>query len=272
MKKIFISFALLICIYSNCFAHKEWVHQYMVQEAYKMLQNQVGINTNIFEPTQFGINSSGANFYGDGNFQNDDPWITTQPIVTGAWWEDNQDIVWGYKTFLVYPTSGDASVCHFWMADNGDYQQTYLSAPPWSFNAYNAYDKAQKLLFPGTNNNKEIIINHSGSINVPVGIGQWTIKHNVSEWKITYNDIFDLYQDNFTIEEYQTTTGWHNITWTINNNIIGVSGKDLALQILGRVAHLLGDMSVPAHTHGVAHPCPVGYGDYYELDLGNSLV
>ncbi|GAB3721224.1 hypothetical protein GCM10027594_01560 [Hymenobacter agri] len=42
----------------------------------------------------------------------------------------------------------------------------------------------------------------------------------------------------------------------------------VALQLLGRVAHLLGDMSVPAHVHVHLHPCPAGQPDYYENNMG----
>lgn len=48
--------------------------------------------------------------------------------------------------------------------------------------------------------------------------------------------------------------------------------KRFAAQILGRVCHLLADMSVPAHVKNDLHPCSVGDRDTYELFMGNNLL
>jgi hypothetical protein len=45
-----------------------------------------------------------------------------------------------------------------------------------------------------------------------------------------------------------------------------------AYQILGRVAHLLADMSVPAHAHADEHPCVLGDPDFYELYMGGNAT
>ncbi|MCL4547629.1 MAG: hypothetical protein M1495_03580, partial [Bacteroidetes bacterium] len=38
--------------------------------------------------------------------------------------------------------------------------------------------------------------------------------------------------------------------------------------ILGRLCHLLADMSVPAHVRIRSHPCDVAKGDRYEMEIG----
>ncbi|MEY4876627.1 MAG: hypothetical protein RL708_1776 [Bacteroidota bacterium] len=275
-----LSISLIILIFSNkAFAHKEWVHQYMVREAYKMLKSTRGVNYGVYNDMQFGLNfwSGGGDYFGEGN--PNDPWNTNSPIIVGAWREDEEDIVFGYK--LSPGHCGDATMSHFWQADNGDNYMTHLVAS--SCIAYNSWQKARIMLFNG--NNFELTLKKSGSFDYPIHLTSlattlYTV--NVSEFKIKYNSIFDLYNGNYKVEPIISNTDQIilNLFSNYSNGFDNASnwvewkneGKSVALQILGRVAHLLGDQSVPTHAHGRMHPCDVGDGDYYELDMGSSLT
>ena len=57
MKKV-IAILIFMILINKCFAHKEWVHQYMVKQAFYLLEQQRGINYNVFTKRDFGINFS----------------------------------------------------------------------------------------------------------------------------------------------------------------------------------------------------------------------
>jgi hypothetical protein len=274
-RKLFFIMLLQLGVLKT-FAHKEWVHQYMVRESYKMLKNTKGVNYNVFSDIQFGLNfwSGGGDYFGEGN--PNDPWNTNSPIIVGVWREDKEDIVFGYDRFHC----GDATNSHFWVADKGDNHQTHISI---ICNAYNSWQKARIMLFNG--NNFELTLKKSGSFDYPIHLTSlattlYTV--NVSEFKIKYNSIFDLYNGNYKVEPIISNTDQIilNLFSNYSNGFDNASnwvewkneGKSVALQILGRVAHLLGDQSVPTHAHGIIHPCDIGDGDYYELDMGSSLT
>ncbi|MFM2224490.1 MAG: hypothetical protein RJA07_692 [Bacteroidota bacterium] len=260
------------------FAHKEWVHQYMVKQAFYLLEQQRGVNYNVFNKRDFGINywgSSPTDYYGKGN--DADPWSNDCQIAIGAWRDDVEDPVFGYvETPSSLITGEHQTNSHFWVTDNGDNYKTPILN---GYDYYNSWQKARIYLFNG--NNFEITIVHNGTATI-IQQNVWGFPQNqsipVQKWKITYNSIFDLYNGNFTITQYHTTGffglvgQWISPSYPSNTSFLGISGKDLALQILGRVAHLLGDQSVPTHAHGKLHPCPVGAGDYYELDMADYLL
>lgn len=61
MKKlIFAILTTIIFLPSVSFAHKEWVHQYIIKQAYLLLENQYGKMPSLFESYFKDIN---GNFY-----------------------------------------------------------------------------------------------------------------------------------------------------------------------------------------------------------------
>lgn len=92
MKRIFLFVVLMLSISTIVHAHKEWVHQYLVQQSYLYLEDQLG-----FELTDF-KNHIGFNFYGPG--PNDQPW-STGFIGVGAWREDLEDVIGDMEDFLM---------------------------------------------------------------------------------------------------------------------------------------------------------------------------
>ncbi len=262
-------------------AHKEWVHQYQVKQAYLLLQNQMG--QAIPQMSQF----VGLNVNGPGELR----W-RTRSIVGGAWREDLEDVVWGIGSAPPpeIPCGLDPSSTHFWDADAGENSTIEI---PWPGNACggipNAYQKVLRLLWPST-------------------YGQWHVYYQTDspmQWVInrvgggTYT-IPNLYQStgaigiayNSLVEFYQTGNAWVVGYVGINGDWV-TSAEDYRLpflanfgqyyrdeivwEALGRVAHLIGDMSVPAHVHNDIHPCQavffpliISNGDDYELWMGGS--
>lgn len=85
MKKLFY-FLFMVSLIQNVFAHKQHTHQYLTIQAYKLLQRSLML--------QYPAMSSrlGA-FEGD---IGERPWQVGM-ITTGAWREDEEDVVYGYS-------------------------------------------------------------------------------------------------------------------------------------------------------------------------------
>lgn len=132
MKIIVKTSFIIILLTSTLFAHKEWVHQYIVREAYRYLELKLSMTYPDFK------NHIGFNFDGYGN--DNDPWATGY-IGVASWREDKDDPVWGYGTAF---NGWTASSTHFWNADFGDNVLTPISL---SSGVPNAYTKARIYLF-----------------------------------------------------------------------------------------------------------------------------
>lgn len=103
-KHAMLIIVLMMSTYNIGDAHKEWVHQYMVKEAYKLLELQVGVIPEL-------RNHMGMDFFGPGD--NADPWGTGF-ISVAAWREDMEDVIWGKGTIF---SEWTPSATHFWNAD-----------------------------------------------------------------------------------------------------------------------------------------------------------
>jgi hypothetical protein len=80
MKKLIFSISLvsiLLFVNTSLYAHKEWVHQHQVRQAYLLLKQQLGFDIAILQ-NHLGFNHSGK---GPGPFLG-------CSIVQGAWEED----------------------------------------------------------------------------------------------------------------------------------------------------------------------------------------
>ena len=268
MKKSIFAFLLFFAFSAkNTYAHKEWVHQYMVKQSYLFLESKIGTIPIL-------RSAVGLNYVGQG----DDILSANSgaSIGTGAWREDIDDIVYGYKTSNIFPPDVNdytPSITHFWKADKGDDDRlnlviggnggnggTYTNAYP------NAWAKARVLLFCETAN---------GPHQIKIWYHPWKDTGGSARlYAISYTSLPELYKGNFFldyIDNGRGNIGQRNHERISNPNFDDGFPKKVALQILGRVAHLLGDMSVPAHTHNHLHPCPAGYPDKYENHLGNTF-
>ncbi|TGE16959.1 hypothetical protein [Hymenobacter elongatus] len=250
MKKL-LSLGLL-CLglgHTPAFAHKEWVHQYMVKQSYLYLEQQIGAIPAL-------RNAIGLNYHGKGN--DAQPFNTSYPIGIGAWREDTEDPVYGYRLGV---NSSTPSITHFWDADNPN--ENYESVPlnvNGSSKAPNAWEKARVYLFcQDRNGTHDVTIPY-----VMPGVGY------LRNYIITYTSLPELYKGNYFLEGISNADGSGRVNYYHLPQFNQSFGQPVALQLLGRVAHLLGDMSVPAHTHSHFHPCPLNLPDHYENDMGNT--
>ncbi len=235
---------ITLALTNKSFAHKEWVHQYIVKQAYLFLANQLGFDVNEIK------NYIGFDFYGKGS--DDDPWGTGL-IGVASWREDLEDPVFGVGT----PFDGwDPSSTHFWDADNGDDVKTPIfGSPPIA----NAYYKARIYLFGGHRIffQKKVFDSDVGFI-----LGRFYSYNSLAEFYKTGKCYYHGYKK---IEHppviFETPI---ELYMDIQN------ARKYARQILGRVAHLLADMSVPAHVKNDKHPCELNNIDGYELYMGGN--
>ncbi len=107
---------VLICsiFFSKSYAHKEWVHQYIVQQAYNLLVNQYS-----FDLPEIAAHL-GETGPGEG------PWREGS-ILAGAWREDLEDFI---------GNSGSWGGNHHWDADISDLQTNWIVDIGDQINAY----------------------------------------------------------------------------------------------------------------------------------------
>lgn len=263
MKQIITTFFCSFFIL-NGWSHKEWVHQYLTKEAYYFLAAQPQFLDGI--PAL--RDAIGLTFHGKGD--DDDPWHSQFPIGVGAWREDSDDPIYNYFLW----NGGTCSITHFWKADEGENSRTKGFNTESTYE--NAWTKAKLYLFGCSLSLRghSDTFNPDGSLGYVFSLSELGIKKNWYETGdaknviITYSSLVNLYQGNYTVTcDAMLDVG---LSHERSATVVGQTGfgSSLALNILGRVAHLLQDQSVPAHTHGHMHPCPLNHADYFENSLG----
>ncbi len=249
INKILLIFGLLQILHVNCYAHKEWVHQYIVKEAYKFLENEIGEIPEIKD--YLGLNYTGA---GGSN-----PWNNQNSIVVGSWREDLEDIAWEYGGLQGF----DPSCVHFWLADNGEYALTDM---PLNDPVPNAWMKSKYLLFGADLFENFLYYDHRPALFIYNGVsirilGSYRSYRNLPDYLRTKEQLMFGFRDLMgdrreLIEKYY----------------VELSNKRWPYNIVGRICHLLADMSVPAHVHNDLHPCQFYDGDAYELWISSNDV
>lgn len=266
-------------------AHEQLMHQHITREAFKLLQKSFpGQLTEM--ASYVGTNEVWSGGSADGSFG-------ALRIVSGAWLEDEYDVVYHYgigeipnfnqQIPLWYFAIGgpffpyrDAFTCisHFWNADGGISEETHLSDDlwdgdhwtTWSFDCENAYQKMVKYL----NGNYDFL---------------WAYKNGLMSWtwcggnslqlmtKFNIAGLIDLYnaeEDFQAISYFGEDAYWHNTSCPSWDTSYLQFFKAHAYEILGRMCHLIQDMSVPAHVHCTSHVGTYGmYSDYYENNASN---
>lgn len=244
----FTNFILLALILSstlqlNAQDYSQNVHQYIVREAWEYLKaRQSWIQ---YSPMAWHI---GTTEQGDPA----DPWAEGL-VAIGAWREDEEDPVFEVND----PTPSSS---HFWDADAGDEWEFCIQpCPPYCDCLPNAYKKAYIYTYGNWQNNRHRIFFRKTSWLQGWGtiLGRY----------YTYNSLFELYN---TGRVYYY--GFVDVNWTphilydppIEVYIPLETAQKWAYLILGRIAHLLSDMGVPAHSHGDQHDPFWGGSDEYE--------
>lgn len=181
MKKLFLIF-LAISFNQISFAHKEWVHKYVVIQAYEFLKlHHPSIISTDFN-SRIGDYNSGCSFK---------PW-NFGSITAGSYREDCEDVM--------YHTAGivgqRVSITHFWDADAGDNSQIQL-CDPTCYSYDNAYQKALNYV----NGSRElwVFFNLCYPPNLAAQAGTMFLK---------YNSLVDLYKNKkLYIVRFTTTAG-----------------------------------------------------------------
>lgn len=250
IKFIFILFFFQFIFIQNSFSHKEWVHQYICKEAYNFLENEFSEISEIKDYL-------GLNYFGSGG---DDPWESSNSIVIGSWREDLEDIMWEYGGWF---NGWTPSCVHFWKADNGDYFWTNIFL---SGEVPNAWIKARQLVFATNVNDDFLFYDHRPTIFLYNGyrylpLGLYRRYRDICDFvEIKEQMIYgfrDLMGNKYSLDD-------DDMRW------IAMSTKKWPYNIVGRILHLLADMSVPAHVHNDVHPCELGDGDSYELWISSN--
>jgi len=261
----FVLFLLFNLLTTNqLFAHGQHVHQYIVKEAFELLL--VTANLDIIEMQN---HIGGLDPFYTGDYAWHRPFITT-----GAWREDEEDPIFNYDFVVIQGINiALVSITHFWDADNGDLNDNLfpivLPVPPYpSYNIgpyENAYYKLLKykdggwvLWFPdiitctNTANGNRLIVTPE-FVQPPDRFG---ISLEYTSLTSFYNNSkLDLLSDQngqFTV--YDSTAQQIISPESVSEILVDVYVTDrIVWETLGRMCHLLADMSVPAHTHRDEH-------------------
>lgn len=221
MKKILI--ALTVFIYFNVSGHEQNVHRYIVSEAWKLLTHEKPeLSNTIMDPW---IGEVGNTTY-----------LTS--VIAGSHNEDQQDIIYMNCGFNLNFFGIDIVPCtkttinHFWNADDGDDERVTIL----NWNEENALQKAKHMWY-GTHDHIIGVSFKAGGIADKIDHSGLPQLHNtgVVKWIGYWNSIGQYFSRNY------------NQTYSTEYR------RRVAYSILGRMCHLLADMSVPAHVHEDAH-------------------
>jgi len=247
-KSIYILFVIIFVININRTysqdKYDESPHRYIVTEAWEFLKNsKPNINWNNT------YMASALNEVGCGD--DDEPW-TIGNIPLGACREDREDPIY----LIGFPSP---TVTHFWKADLGDNWRMDLPSPLPDYP--NAYKKA-KAYYKSHSENQILFIKHLGMYNYNISKGLLYSYDNLFDFYNTGHCYFWGYMD---VNDHQVIL--HNPPLEINMTIS--SAKKFSYLILGRIAHLLSDMSVPCHAHGLSHENGEEYENYINANYSN---
>jgi len=265
MKLKLLPILLLTILWANKnFAHEQSVHQYIVKEAFELLLSTA--NLTIWEMQN---HIGGLDPFYRGDYAWHRPFITT-----GAWREDEEDPVFNYDFIFIQGVNiALVSITHFWDADDGDLNNNLfpivLPYPPYpSFNIgpyENAYNKLLKykdggwvLWFPDTisctntaNGNRLIITPDSVMLPDRFGI---SVKYTslITFYNYSLMNLLSNQNGQFTV--FDSTAQQPISPGSVSEIRVDNDVRDrIVWETLGRMCHLLADMSVPAHTHRDEH-------------------
>jgi hypothetical protein len=264
MKPSSIILSFVLASSQVLYAHKQHVHQYIVREAYHLLRTYTGKVIPVIHDHIGGLES----FYaGDSAWQR--PFVTT-----GAWREDEEDVVYGYRN--ISPFFKDlalVSITHFWNADKGNFtpNKFRIHPNPLPLTEIGPFENAyQKLLeyatggwviwYPRSIVARNSVNGHpleirSGSQGIPV------VYHSLAEFY--KSKILHLRSDQGPYTVFDVTERKILLPGEVSKVLVDDDTRNrLVWEILGRMCHLLGDLSVPAHTHGDEHG--LDHDDYEE--------
>ncbi len=237
-------------IQNNGDSYFESVHMYICIQALTLLKDKFpNINFSVLESHIGTMNDCGTA-----------PWqIGT--ITAGACREDREDVVFD----ITGPFNWFVTNSHFWNADNrtdGDNSLTTLNILGFNYDYPNAFTKINRFID-----------------------GQWFKwtgggygERNYIRLNPTNGFLYRFsYHTRGLIDFFKTKKIWyHSYINTLGQEIIvdeevtldDITFNRIIWQLLGRMAHLLEDLTVPAHIHNDVHP-PILGGDCYHGYIDN---
>lgn len=237
-------------IFSNIsFSHDSDVHKYIVWNAWQVVKDQhAGYNYSAMD------NRIGT--WWEGFYNTSNSW-TKGYVVSGAWLEDEDDVVYHYSIM------GTPTMTHFWdpANTNCDLNPDNTKIEIENYCYENVYRKTQAYW----NGKKYAGEDWLHLISMPVvsgpnlpGAGNYTLF-------LRYDDLSNVYKYN----QIYVTSAWKSALEHYDYNPprplmdFNLQGgtrakiETICWEIVGRMCHLLGDQSVPAHTHNDPHACGV---------------
>lgn len=275
MKYIYLLMILLCC--SDTYAHKEPTHQYIIREAYKLLKLHLGRPIPEYENHILGADGIEGQFHGyTSGFGAWNYWT----VPGGAWNEDQNDVITNQdyeETFLGIPLDRPwTSLTHFWDCDvdGVGHNANYKLAVEW--NPFSAFDA------PACWIARAGLTNHDGNLmaykKAMYFHGYSYPENPVSSFTFDKNGIHES-PGSFGYNIIQLHNGDFAYGYIGNPTFTEFEKNSLVYNMIGRICHLLGDMSVPAHVaatnedrlmneHGLWHD-PYEDGMNYKEWTGN---
>jgi hypothetical protein len=121
----------LFFIINTCLSYPEHVHQYIIRNAYSLLQYQLGYAVPIMS-NRVGYMQEGTGPFNPGGL-----------LVIGGYREDHDDVIFGWEGIWEWRST----MTHFWKADNSD-EHTWNYGGLGTYYA-NAFQKVRKFFYGG---------------------------------------------------------------------------------------------------------------------------
>lgn len=243
---------LFITIPVQVEAHKEPTHQYIIREAYQLLKKHLGKSIPEFELHILGSNGQGRE--GEFHDRNANPW-SYSTVCGGAWSEDHHDpIRFMHEEEMFFKKGMFTSVNHFWDPDQSNHGfnnafALHLPWNPWPTGLFETNICALARTYASDFEHdlmayRKAMIYLSSNVYAPSLNETYVFRQNGKEFPgpgFYGKTLFDWYHGRFEYDDER----------------VEKRKKDIFYSIIGRVAHLLGDMSIPAHVkcdeHGLWH-------------------
>lgn len=282
MQKIHLIILILLLVFTGLSAHKQLMHQHITREAFELLKMSFPANfTGFNEMEEFlGHDETDETSFNPNLFYS----IGERKIVAGAWYEDEFDNVYHYG-LLRTPNYNDlpgwvedmviggldsnidmhSTITHFWNVDGGEGCSTYLDdtingdvgSYHWDFTiSANAMKKIRKY----ATGNYDLRMYYDNPI-------AWPHYDNCIMNDFTVPSLVEMYHgqgEMTSFRYYHQLEEWYDCDSPTmqfsDHNRVG-----LTYNLLGRMCHLLQDMTVPAHVHCTSHAGIHGmYSDHFE--------
>ncbi|MEO6694892.1 MAG: hypothetical protein ABIY50_01520, partial [Ignavibacteria bacterium] len=241
---------------SDSDSYAESVHMYICIEALKLLKDK-------FPAIDFSVLQNRIGTMTDYGTR---PW-QVGTITNGAYAEDREDVVFDIRG----PFNWAASVTHFWDGDNrtgGDNSLTTLNIGGIDFDFPNSFTKVKRFIdgqwFTWTGNG----YGARRFIEIIAADGR------IYRWSYHTRGLINFYKTNMLwLESVTNLLG--QTEFIREERHVSNGFRDLIVfEVLGRIAHHLGDNSTPAHTHNDVHVRDFDGGDCYHnyIDDGAYLA